>query len=66
MYYQLLNMNRVADFYNRNPDVGSREHYMGCLKRTYDQILEKASEQNPLSEKDKGKRGKQKKGKKRA
>ncbi len=55
-------MERVADFYNRNPDVGSREHYIGCLKRTYDEILEKASEQNPLSEKDKGKRGKQKKG----
>ncbi len=66
MYNQLLNMERVADFYNRNPNVGSREHYIGCLKRTYDEILEKASEQNPLPEKDKGKRGKQKKGKIRA
>ncbi len=35
MYDHLLNMCRVADFYNLNPDVGSREHYMGCLKRIY-------------------------------
>ncbi len=66
MYFHLLNMSRVADFYNRNPDVGSREHYMSCLKRSYDEILEKALQQNPLPEKNKGKCGKQKKGKIRA
>ncbi len=66
MYFHLLNMSRAADLYNRNPDVGSREHYMGCLKRSYDEILERALKQNPLSEKNKGKRGKPKKGKIRA
>jgi len=36
------------------------------LKRIYDEILEKVAEQNPLPKKEKGKRGKQKKGKIRA
>ena len=39
---------------------------MECLKRNYDQILEKGAEQNPIPEKESGKRGRVKRGKIRA
>lgn len=42
------------------------EHYMNCLKNHCDDILQRAVEQNPLPEPEKGKRGKQRKGKIRA
>ncbi len=58
-------MYRAANFYHQNLEVGSRQHYMECLKQKYDAILEKGTEQNPVL-KEKGKRGKVKRGKIRA
>ena len=65
MYNELLSMYRAANFYHQNPEVGSRQHYMECLKQKYDAILEKGTEQNPVL-KEKGKRGRAKRGKIRA
>lgn len=62
MHGHLLNMSRVAEFYNQNPEIGSREHYMNCLKEHYDEILQKAIHQNPIFEKT-GRKGKPKRGK---
>ena len=59
-------MYRAADYYNHHPEIESRQHYMECLKRNYDQILEKGAEQNPILEKESGKRGIVKRGKIRA
>ena len=56
-------MYRAAGFYNQHPEIESRQHYMECLKRNYDQILEKGAAQNPLPEKESGKRGRVKRGK---
>ncbi len=66
LYCELLSMYRAADFYNQHPEIDSRQHYMECLKRNYDQILEKGAAQNPLPEKESGKRGRVKRGKIRA
>ena len=66
LYCELLSMYRAADFYNQHPEIESRQHYMECLKRNYDQILEKGVAQNPLPEKESGKRGRVKRGKIRA
>ena len=66
MYDLLLSMCRAADFYNQNPDVESRGHYMDCLKASYDEIVEKALLQNPPPEKIPGKRGRPGQGKIRA
>ncbi len=66
LYCELLSMYRAADFYNQHPEIESRQHYMECLKRNYDQILEKGAAQNPLPEKESGKRGRVKRGKIRA
>ena len=66
MYHQLLDMCRAADFYNQNPDISSREQYMDCMKRAYDEIVRRAVEQNPLPEKTPGKKGRSKRGKIRA
>jgi len=65
MYNELLSMYRAANFYHQNPEVGSRQHYMECLKQKYDAILEKGTEQNPVL-KEEGKRGRAKRGKIRA
>ena len=62
MYNQLLAMHQAADFYNQHPEITSRQHYMECLKGHYDEILERGVRQNPIPEKEKGKRGKPKKG----
>lgn len=61
--YELQSMYRAADYYNQHPEIGSRQHYMECLKRNYDQILENGAEQNPLPVKEDGKRGRVKRGK---
>ncbi len=66
LYCELLSMYRAADFYNQHPEIESRQHYMECLKRNYDQILEKGAAQNPLPEKESGKRGRVKRGRIRA
>ena len=66
LYYELLSMYRAADYYNQHPEIESRQHYMECLKRNYDQILEKGAAQNPLPEIANGKRGRVKRGKIRA
>lgn len=66
LYDELLSMCRAADLYNRHPGVGSRQHYMDCLKQNYDRILEQAVEQNPIPQKQINQRGKHKKGKIRA
>ena len=66
LYLELLSMYRAADYYNQHPEIDSRQHYMECLKRNYDQILEKGTAQNPLPEKMPGKRGRAKRGKIRA
>ena len=66
MYDELLAMHQAADFYNQHPEIKSRQHYMECLKGHYDEILEKGVHQNPIPKKEKGKRGKPKKGKIRA
>lgn len=66
LYCELLSMYHAADFYNQHPEIESRQHYMECLKRNYDQILEKGAAQNPLPEKESGKRGRVKRGKIRA
>ena len=66
LYCELLSMYRAADYYNQHPEIESRQHYMECLKRNYDQILEKGAEQNPIPEKESGKRGRVKRGKIRA
>ena len=66
MYDQLLVMHQDADFYNQHPEIKSRQNRMECLKRQYDEILEKGVRQNPIPEREKGKRGKPKKGKIRA
>ena len=66
LYCELLSMYRAADYYNQHPEIESRQHYMECLKRNYDQILEKGAAQNPLPEKESGKRGRVKRGKMRA
>lgn len=62
MYRQLLAMHQAADFYNQHPEINSRQHYMECLKGHYYEILERGVRQNPIPEKEKGKRGKPKKG----
>ena len=66
LYFELLFMCRAADFYNQHPDLDSRNHYMECLKRNYDQILEEGIDLNPIPEKPKGQRGRPKRGKIRA
>lgn len=66
LYQELMSMCRAADFYNQHPEIGSRQHYMDCLKQNYDRILEEAVKQNPLPEKQVNRRGKPKKGKIRA
>ena len=66
LYDELLSMCRAADLYNQHPGVGSRQHYMDCLKQNYDRILEQAVEQNPIPQKQINQRGKHKKGKIRA
>ena len=66
MYDQLLAMHQAADFYNQHPENKSRQHSMERLKRHYDEILERGVQQNPIPKKEKGKRGKPKKGKIRA
>ena len=66
LYFELLSMYRAANHFNQHPEMESREHYMECLKRNYDQILEKGAEQNPIPEKEPGKRGRVKRGKIRA
>lgn len=66
LYDELLAMYRAAEFYNQHPEINSRQHYMECLKRHYDEILERGVQQNPVPKKEKGKRGKPKKGKIRA
>ena len=33
LYCELLSMYRAADHYNQHPEIGSRQHYMECLKR---------------------------------
>ncbi len=65
-YCELLSKYRAADYYNQHPEIESWQHYMECLKRNYDQILEKGAVQNPLPEKASGKRGRAKRGKIRA
>ena len=62
LYSELLSMYRAATHYNQNPEIGSREHYMECLKRNYDRILEEGTAQNPIPEKAPGKRGRVKRG----
>ncbi|MBR0483777.1 MAG: transposase [Oscillospiraceae bacterium] len=51
-------MYRAANFYHQNPEINSRQHYMECLKHNYDVILKKGAEQNPIPQKEQGKRGK--------
>lgn len=63
LYNELLTMCRAADFYNQHPEIGSRHHYMDCLKKNYDAILEKAVLMNPIPKKEKEQRGRPKKGK---
>lgn len=58
-------MCRTADYYNQHPEIDSRQHYMECLIRNYNRILEKGTEQNPIPEKENGKRGCPKHGKSR-
>ena len=59
-------MHQAADFYNQHLQIRSRQHYMECLKGHYDEILTRGMQQNPIPKKEKGKRGKPKKGKIRA
>ena len=66
LYLELLSMYRAADYYNQHPEIDSRQHYMECLKRNYDQILEKGTVQNPIPEREPGKHGRVKRGKIRA
>jgi transposase len=66
LYFELLSMCRAADFYNQHPDLDSRNHYMECLKRNYDQILEEGVDLNPIPEKKTGQRGRPRRGKIRA
>ena len=66
LYFELLSMCRAADFYNQHPELDSRNHYMECLKRNYDQILKEGVDLNPIPEKPKGQRGRPKRGKIRA
>ena len=66
LYQELMSMCRAADFYNQHPEIGSRQHYMDCLKLNYDRILEEAVTQNPIPEKKAGQRGRPHKGKIRA
>ena len=66
LYQELMSMCRAADFYNQHPEIGSRQHYMDCLKLNYDRILEEAVTQNPIPEKKTGQRGRPHKGKIRA
>jgi len=63
MYDELLSMYRAANFYHQNPEINSRQHYMECLKHNYDVILQKGAEQNPIPQKEQGKRGRVKRGK---
>ena len=42
LYNELMSMQRAAVFYNQHPEIHSRQHYMDCLKRNYDLILEEA------------------------
>ena len=63
MYDELLSMYRAANFYHQNPEINSRQHYMECLKHNYDVILKKGAEQNPIPQKEQGKRGRVKRGK---
>lgn len=57
LYSKLLSMYRSADYYNPYSEIESRQHYMECLKRNYDRILENGAAQNPIPEKESGKRG---------
>ena len=66
LYLALLSMYRAADYHNQHPEIDSRQHYMECLKRNYDQILEKGTAQNPIPEREPGKHGRVKRGKIRA
>lgn len=66
LYLELLSMYRAADYYNQHPEIDSRQHYMECLKRNYDLILEKGTAQNPIPEREPGKHGRVKRGKIRA
>lgn len=66
LYLELLSMYRAVDYYNQHPEIDSRQHYMECLKRNYDQILEKGTAQNPIPEREPGKHGRVKRGKIRA
>ena len=52
-----------SSFYHQHPEIGSRRHYMDCLKKNYDAILEKAVLMNPIPKKEKKQRGRPKKGK---
>ena len=63
IYNELLTMCRAADFYNRHSEIESRHHYMDCLKKNYDAILEKAVLMNPIPKKEKEQYGRPKKGK---
>lgn len=56
-------MCRAAEFYHQHPEIGSRRHYMDCLKKNYDAILEKAVLMNPIPKKEKEQRERPKKGK---
>ena len=62
LYCELLSMYRAADYYNQHPEIDSRQHYVDYLKLNYDQILEKGAAQNPIPEKESGKRGRVKQG----
>lgn len=66
LYQELMSMCRAADFYNQHPEIGSRQHYMDCLKQNYDKILKEAVKQNPLPNNRVHRRGKPQKGKIRA
>ena len=56
-------MDLAADFYNQHSEIESRHHYMDCLKKNYDAILEKAVLMNPIPKKEKEQCGRPKKGK---
>ena len=53
IYDILLGMCHAAEFYHQHPEIGSRHHYMDCLKKNYDTILEKAVLMNPIPKKKK-------------
>ena len=59
-------LRELTGFFENHPEIESRQNYIECLKRNYDRILEKGAAQNPLPEKESGKRGRVKRGKIRA